>query len=119
MPAKIPFLYTDGTGTFTIDGRRSQGHSQFTLTLNDDIGPAYGDDNMIYDFTIGDPSIALGHDDAVRRRRPRPVQQAGLRHRDAERRPTAPLKRLPALGSYAFYLKARDAPARSTATSSS
>jgi hypothetical protein len=107
MPAGKPMLYTDGTGTFTIDGVVFKGHSQFTLTLNEDLSVEYGDDNKPYDFSIGNPQIALGvtakfDSDGL-------AQYNKLAYGSATpAADTAPLTRLPALGSYSFYLKARD-----------
>lgn len=53
MPTKMPFLYTDGTGAFSLDGTVIRGHSQFTLVLNKNLGPVYSDDVTVYDLAIG------------------------------------------------------------------
>ena len=108
MPTGKPMLYTDGTGTFTLDTVVVKGHSQFTLTLNDDITPIYGDDNKPYDFSIGNPTITLGvtlYFDADGL-----AQFNKLAYGSATpAADTPPLTRLPSLGAYSFYLKSKDA----------
>lgn len=53
MPLDQTFLYTDGTGAFTLDGTVIRGHSQFTIVMNKDLQPVYSDDVTIYDLAIG------------------------------------------------------------------
>lgn len=108
MPTGKPLLYTDGTGLFTIDTVAIKGHTQFTLTLNDDLTPIYGDDNKPYDFAIGNPTITLGA--TVYLDADGLAQFNKLAYGTAAPAADAPpLTRLPALGSYSFYLKSKDA----------
>jgi hypothetical protein len=108
MPAgKIPLLYTDGTGTFTIDGVVVKGHTQFTLTLNEDLAPRTA--------TTTSPTTSRS---ATRRSRSasRPQFDAdGLAQFNklaygtaTPAADTAPLTRLPGDRLLQFYLKARD-----------
>jgi hypothetical protein len=108
MPTKNGFLYTDGTSRFKIDTVAFGGHSQFTLTINADLQPVYGDDARVYDFAIGNVSITIGvtlYFDA-----------AGMGQWNkmlyGTTTPTTgakPLTTIQALGSYGFDLRARDA----------
>lgn len=108
MPADKSFLYTDGTGTFTIDGVVIPAHSQFTLVIDDDLSPIFGDDVIPLDVIQGNAvvtigvtlvmeALALARYNAMVYGSPNPA--AG----------TKPLKGVPALGSYSFWLKQRDA----------
>jgi hypothetical protein len=54
-----PYLYTEATGTFTIDGSVVKGHSSFALVINDNIAPWFGDDVLPYDFVYGQGSIGV------------------------------------------------------------
>lgn len=60
MPGAGVLLYTDGTGRFTIDGTTFRGHSQFTLTVNKDLSPVYGDAEVPHDFAIGNVVVTIG-----------------------------------------------------------
>jgi hypothetical protein len=60
LPTKRPFLHAEGSSRFTIDGITFRGHSQFTLTLNLDLQPVYGDDVTIYDLALGNAGVTLG-----------------------------------------------------------
>lgn len=53
MPTDACFLYTDGTGAFSIDGTVIRGHSQFTMVANKDLQPVYSDDVVVFDLAIG------------------------------------------------------------------
>lgn len=108
MPAKSGFLYTDGTSRFTIDASAFSGHSQFTLTINKDLQPVYGDDALVYDLAIGTVVATIGvsfYLDTVGLAQwnklvyGTPTPATGAK----------PLKNVPALGSYGFDLRARDA----------
>lgn len=98
------FIYTEGAGSFEIDGVVFRGQSQFTLTLDDGLQPVYGDDVTVYDFARGNAKISLGvtffadsdgmaqynkivYDD--------PTPEVGAK----------PTKAQPSLGSYAFDLE--------------
>jgi hypothetical protein len=59
MPTKSTFLYTDGTGRFTIDGTVIRGHSAFTVVVNKDLQPVYSDDTVVQDLTIGNATITV------------------------------------------------------------
>lgn len=107
MPTKAPFLYTDGTGTFTLDGVVHSGHSQFTLTINEDLSPIYADDVLALDVVPGNPTVTIGATVFL--------DANGYAAWNKQIYGTAtpadlakPIKSLPALGSYSFYLKARD-----------
>lgn len=54
-----PFLYTEGSGTFTVDGFVQAGQSQMQLTITEDRSPVYGDDVIAYDTVVGDPGVTL------------------------------------------------------------
>src|SRR3954447_21512837 len=58
-----PFFFTEGTGTDTLGTGVSNtvvsGTQAVTFTANEDRSPAYGDDVVPYDFTVGTPSLAL------------------------------------------------------------
>lgn len=107
MPSDRPFIYTDGTGTFTIDGTVFNGHSQFTLTIDDDWSPVYGDDVVPNELAQGSPSIQLGatvlFDANALAQFNKIVYGTASPSAGAK-----PLKTIPALGSYSFYLKAKD-----------
>lgn len=61
LPTELrPFLYTDGTGTYTIDGVAFTEQSQYTLTVNEDKNPTYGDDAVPFDMVTGQPSVTIG-----------------------------------------------------------
>jgi hypothetical protein len=108
MPPKPGMLYTDGTGRFTIDSTVFRGHSQFTLTVNKDLQPVYSDDVVVYDLAIGTAVVTIGvtlyfDTDGL-------AQWNKLLYGTAAPvAGTKPIKSLPALGSYLFDLRARDA----------
>jgi hypothetical protein len=58
-----PFLFTEGTGTYTLGTGVSttavSGTQAVTFTTSEDRSPAYGDDVVPYDFSVGTPTIAL------------------------------------------------------------
>lgn len=108
MPTKGTFLYTDGTSRFTIDGTAFRGHSEFTLSLTKDLNPVYGDDTTVYDFAIGNTTITIGvslYFDADGQAQFNRIVYGSATPVAG----TKPLKTIPALGSYAFDLRARDA----------
>lgn len=108
MPTKASFLYTDGTSRFTIDGTTFRGHSQFTLTINKDLQPVYGDDVTVYDLAIGTATVTIGvslyFDTAGRAQFNKLVYGTTTPATGAK-----PIKNVGALGAYAFDLRARDA----------
>jgi hypothetical protein len=58
-----PFIYTEASGAFTLGTGISStvisGQSSVTLTVNEDRSPAYGDDVVPYDFSVGSPTVAV------------------------------------------------------------
>lgn len=108
MPVKAALLYTDGTGRFTIDGTVFRGHSQFTLTINKDLTPVYGDDITVYDLAIGNVTVTIGvtlYFDADGRGQFNKLVYGS----SAPAAGTKPAKVITGIGSYAFDLRARDA----------
>lgn len=107
MSAKEPFLYTDGTGRFTIDGVAFSGQSQFTLVINRDYQPVDGDDNVIYDLATGNAVVTIGVTVALDANALAEfntlVYGAAAPAADAK-----PRRGLSPLGSYAYDLKAKD-----------
>lgn len=105
LPTKRPYLHGEGVGRYEIDNVVFRGHSQFTLTLNLDLQPVYGDDNRIYDFAIGNAGVTIGVtvflDAEGIPQWNRAVYGEGSPPADAR-----PMTRLPALGSYAYDLRA-------------
>lgn len=103
-----PFLYTEATGTFTIDSVVVAGQSQFTFTVNEDKTPVYGDDAVPYDLVSGSPSATIGATvvfDAVGLARYNQLVYGTT----APAANTKPIRNLPALGSYSAYFKQKDA----------
>lgn len=107
MPTDTTFLYTDGVGTFTIDGTVFRGHSAFTLTINKDLQPVYSDDVTVYDLAIGNAvitiSVTLFFDTASRAQFNKLLYGTAAPAANAK-----PIKYLPALGSYGFTLAPKD-----------
>lgn len=106
MPATIPFIYTDGTGTFKIDTVAFNGQSQFTLVLNDDLQPVYGDDATIYDLAVGDAVVTIAptvYMDAATLAQWNTLAYGSA----APAAGTKPRRFVGPLGAYGFYLKAR------------
>jgi hypothetical protein len=107
LPADKAFLYTDGQGTFTIDGVVFPGQSQFTLVIDDAWEPVYGDDIVPFDLVQGQPVVTIGvtvlfDANAL-------AQFNKLAYGTAAPAAgTKPLKRIPALGAYAFDLLQKD-----------
>lgn len=102
-----PFLYTEGTGTFTMDGVVQAGQSQMSLTVNEDRNPVYGDDVVAYDFAVGQPTVSLGITVGF--------DATGLADWNrlvygtaSPAAGTKPQRNIPALGSYAFDLQQKD-----------
>lgn len=99
-----PFLYTDGAGTFTVDGFVQAGQSQMQLTITEDRSPVYGDDVIAYDTVVGDPGVTIAATVIF--------DNTGLQEYNrlvyGTASPTAgtkPLKNLPALGSYSLNIQ--------------
>lgn len=107
MPAKQTFLYTDGTGRFSIDGTTFRGHSQFTFTVNKDLNPVYGDDTTVYDLSIGNVVVTIGvtlfFDTEGRAQWNKLVYGSATPAAGAK-----PARVVTGIGSYAFDLRMRD-----------
>ena len=107
MPTKAAFIYTDGTGRFAIDGTVFRGHSQFTLTINKDLTPVYGDDSTVHDLAIGTVSVTIGvtlYFDTDGRAQFNKLVYGSTTPAAG----TKPAKVITGIGSYAFDLRARD-----------
>jgi hypothetical protein len=116
MPTGEPFLWTEGVGTFKVNGVVLKGSSQFTATWDEGFAPYYGDDVVSIDLTTGNAQITLGTTILV--------DSEGLGEYNkriyGEAAPAAgkkPIKVPEALGSYNFTLTKRNsagpvAPAR-------
>lgn len=107
MPATIPFLYTDGSGTYTVDTVAFTGQSQFTAVFNDDLQPVYGDDVTIYDLAVGDAVVTVAptlYMDAATLA----LWNTTVYGTAAPTNGTKPKHVGVPIGSYGFYLKARN-----------
>jgi hypothetical protein len=111
-PAQAPptdksFLYTDGTGTFSIDGVVFAGQSQFTLVVDDAWDPVYGDDVVPFDLVQSQPVVTIGvtvlFDANALAEFNKLVYGTATPAAGAK-----PIKRIPALGAYTFDLVQRD-----------
>lgn len=107
MPVDVPFLYTDGAASFTIDGSVFTGQSQFTLVLDDDVNLAFGDGVTPFDSYEGNPVVTIGItmllDAAALGRYNNLVYGSS-----SPSAGTKPLKSITPLGSYGFSLKQKD-----------
>lgn len=65
MPDEAPFVFTDGEGTFKIDGETFRGNSQCETTWDEGISPYYGDSVAPLDFGPGEANITNGMSVAV------------------------------------------------------
>ncbi len=107
LPTDKPFLYTDGTGTFTIDTIVFAGQSTFQLTIDDAWTAIFGDDNVPFDLVQGTPSVAISvnlYFDATMLTRYNNLVYGTA----SPTLGTKPVKRVGALGSYSFWLKQKD-----------
>lgn len=107
MPTDKTFLYTDGAGTFTIDGVVFNGHSQFTIVIDEALEVVYGDDTVAFDVVQGQPVVTIG---CTLYMDPTALAQFNkiVYGTATPAAGTKPLKTLPALGSYSAWLKQRD-----------
>lgn len=107
LPTDRPLLHAEGSTRFTLDTIVMRGHSQFTFTVTLDLQPVYGDDVTIYDLAVGNANVTLGVtlqlDTEGISEWNRLVYGLAAPALDAR-----PLKRLPALGSYGFDVRALD-----------
>jgi hypothetical protein len=107
MPTDKVLLYTDGTGTFTVDGTVYPAHSQFTFVADEDMSPAFGDDTSPHELVQGTPTATIG----VTLLFDAPVLALWNTHVYGSASPAAgtkPRKSIPGVGSYSFNLKQRD-----------
>lgn len=107
-PLTEPFLWTEGSGTFKLNGVVLRGSSQFTATWDEGLSPYYGDDVVPVDLVTGGANITLGttilvdkagHEEYNKRIYNTATPVAG----------TKPIKALDAIGSYEFKLTKKDA----------
>jgi hypothetical protein len=107
MPADKAFLYTDGTASFTIDGTVIRGQSQFTLVIDEDLTPVYGDDVVPHDLAQGNAVVTIGvtilMDDVALAEWNELVYGTATPSVGQK-----PLRGIPALGSYSFLLQQKD-----------
>jgi hypothetical protein len=106
-----PFIYTEASGAFTLGTGISStvisGQSSVTLTVNEDRSPAYGDDVVPYDFSVGSPTVAVSITfifDGVGLARWNELIYGTA----APTAGTKPLRNLPAAGSYMADWKQKD-----------
>ena len=118
LPTDKVLLYTDGTGTFTVDGIVYPAHSQFTFVADEDMSPVFGDDVVPHELVQGTPTVTHRRHAPVRRARPRPVQHARLRLGDADGRHQAAQDHPRRSAPIRSTSSSATAPARSTAASS-
>lgn len=107
MPSSPVMIFTEAAGTFKLNDTVIRGHSQFQLTLNEDLQLVPGDDARPVDVTRGNAAAQLGctiQTDQDGRDRyyteiyGTPTPAAGAK----------PLSRVPLLGSYEFQMDKLD-----------
>jgi hypothetical protein len=108
IPTDKSFLFTDASSSFTIDGVVIRGHSAYTFVADEDLSVVYADDVVAHDIVQGTANatiaVTLYFDaDALARWNVLVYGSA------APVQGTKPSKRVPALGSYSFSHKQRDA----------
>ena len=59
-PAERMFLFTDGSGSYTIDGQVFRGATQFVFTIDEALEPDYADDTQAFDVVQGTPTVTVG-----------------------------------------------------------
>lgn len=108
MPKEEPFLWTEGQGTFKVNGTVLKGSSQFTATWDEGLSPYYGDDVIAMDMITGNAQITLGttilvdeegHKEYNKRIYGTATPAAGVK----------PIKVPEAVGSYSFKLTKKNA----------
>ena len=113
VPSPQPFLYTDGTGTFTIDGTAIRAQSQFTFVPNAAQTLVYGDDTTAVDIQPGNASatlsVTLAFTDQTLAEFNTLVYGTTTPAAGAK-----PVESIPPLGSYSCDLKARSGLGRET-----
>lgn len=107
IPTDKPFLYTDGTSSFTMDSTVYKEQTEFSLSLTEDLRAEFGDDIIPADLAQGNPGATIGitmlaSQAVVNRWNTRMYGSA------SPAAGTKPLKAIDANGSYSAYLKQRD-----------
>jgi hypothetical protein len=112
-----PFLFTEGTGTFTLGTGTSStvvsGTQSVTFTTNEDRSPAYGDDVVPYDFAVGTPTVTFGTTfifDAVGLARWNELIYGTASPATA----ATPIRGLPSAGSYTYDIKQKSTQGNAT-----
>jgi hypothetical protein len=103
LPSDNPFLYTEGTGTFDIDGTIFEGQSQFSITWDEGLSPYYGDDVVPVDLVTGNASVGLAATILVDSEGHAKYNSL-IYNTAAPTTGTKPVRALTALGSYEFTL---------------
>lgn len=107
LPSSPVLIYTEGHGSYTLDGQVFTGQTQFQFTLNLDLSFVYGDDTIPFDFARGNVGATIGatmlFDDTMLQKWNRwiyndPNPTSG----------TKPVKRVPPIGGYSADLQKRD-----------
>lgn len=103
-------LYTEASGTFKIDTVTIRGHSQFTVTINEDLQADFTDDTVPYEVRRGNPTAQIAC--TIRADADGLAQVNKLLYGTTT--PSAgqkPQKRVPAIGAYEFNMTKLDASA--------
>jgi hypothetical protein len=108
LPTDEPFLYTEGVGTFNIDGTIFEGQSQFSVTWDEGLSPYYGDDVVPVDLVTGNASIGLATTILVDSEGHQKYNSL-IYNTAAPASGTKPVRALTALGSYEFTLTRKTA----------
>lgn len=114
IPTSPVLIFTDGSGSFKIDGTVFRGLNQFNITLAYNLGPIYGDSTTPFDLARGTAAATITvtaiADDTMKQQYytwlyGTPTPTAGQK----------PLSRVPGIGSFDFDLVNKD-PADATVT---
>lgn len=107
MPADKALLFTDASGTFTLDGTVYPGMSAASLTIDEAYEPVFGDSATPFDVVQGNPAVTVGAtlllDTAALALFNMQVYGSATPALDAK-----PRSGIPALGSFSWYAKQRD-----------
>jgi hypothetical protein len=103
-----PFVYTEGEGTFKIDGDVYRGHSQFAIVCNDGGAPLYGDSVSPYDVGPGNAEITLDGITVVLDSDELKRFNTQIYGKDTPLATDKPLKTVPSYGSYEVTLTKPD-----------
>ncbi len=100
-------IYTEAEGTFKLNATVIRGHSQFQLTLSEDLQTVFGDSTRPHALARGNANVGLGCTIQA--------DDDGLARYNSEVYGTAtpaagakPVSRVPLLGSYSFNMEKRD-----------